>query len=205
MTTGQNPALMIDRVDEEAEHENEKDTFGFWVFLMSDAVLFAVLFGTYAVMMRGVGNGPSPSAAIDLTYAFPETLVLLTSTLTMGLASVALHFDDRRSLVTWLGVTLALGCTFLGLESAEFYGMAAKGHTPQVSGFLSGFFTLVGTHGMHVTAGVIWGLVMLIQGATSDLSSGMRSRLMRFSLYWHFLDLIWVGIFSIVYLRGVLE
>lgn len=205
MNANRHPALMIGHADEEAEHENEKNTFGFWVFLMSDAALFAVLFATYAVMMRGTGHGPGPSEAIDLTYAFPETLVLLTSTLTMGFASVALHFDDRRSLVAWLGGTLALGCTFLGLEAAEFYGMAAKGHTPQVSGFLSGFFTLVGTHGLHVTAGTVWGFVMLIQGATMDLSSPVRSRLMRFALYWHFLDLIWVGIFSVVYLRGVLE
>lgn len=205
MNAGRYPAFVIGNDDEEAEHEHEKNVSGFWVFLMSDAVLFAVLFATYAVMMRGTGNGPRPSETIHLTYAFPETIVLLTSTLTMGLASIALHLNDRRSLVAWLGGTLALGCTFLGLEAAEFYGMAAKGQRPQVSGFLSGFFTLVGTHGLHVTVGVIWGLVMLIQGATADLSGPVRSRLMRFSLYWHFLDLIWVGIFSVVYLRGVLE
>lgn len=195
---------LVDRVDDGAEHESEKNAFGFWVFLMSDAALFAVLFATYAVMMRGTGAGPGPAEAIGLKYAFPETLVLLTSTLTMGFAAMALHAGERRSLVAWLGATLALGAVFLALEAAEFHGMAAKGHTPQVSGFLSGFFALVGTHGLHVTAGMVWGLAMLVQGATSDLSAPVRSRLARFSLYWHFLDLIWVGIFSIVYLRGTL-
>ncbi|MDA8128201.1 MAG: cytochrome c oxidase subunit 3 [Betaproteobacteria bacterium] len=201
MTAVGSAAPSMDRVDDD---ENGKSAFGFWVFLMSDAALFAVLFATYAVMMRGTGSGPGPAEAIGLKYAFPETLVLLTSTLTMGFAAMALHADARRSLVVWLGATLVLGAVFLALEAAEFHGMAAKGDTPQVSGFLSGFFALVGAHGLHVTAGMVWGLAMLVQGATSDLSAPVRSRLGRFALYWHFLDLIWVGIFSIVYLRGTL-
>jgi cytochrome o ubiquinol oxidase subunit 3 len=203
MTARPHPGFALGHTDDQTESRNEQSTFGFWVFLMSDAVLFAVLFATYAVMLRGTGNGPGPAQAIALRYAFPETLILLTSTLTMGFASIALRQHDRRSLMLWLGVTLTLGLSFLGLEATEFYGMAVKGYTPQQSGFLSAFFTLVGTHGLHVMAGVLWGIVMLIQGATRTLSGSVRSRFIRFSLYWHFLDLIWVVIFSVVYLRGV--
>lgn len=187
-----------------AEREDEKYMLGFWVFLMSDAVVFAVLFATYAVTTRGIGHGPTPAEAIDLRYAFPETLVLLTSTLTMGLAALGLRHDDRASLIGWLAATLALGAAFIALEAAEFHGMVARGYTPQLSGFLSGFFTLVGTHGLHLLVGLVWGLVMLIQVATRPLTVEIRSRLLRFSLYWHFLDLLWVGIFSVVYLTGVL-
>lgn len=198
------PGLRVGHAGTVVERENEKCTFGFWVFLMSDAVLFAVLFATYAVTMRGIGHGPGPAEAINLRYAFPETLVLLTSTLTMGLATLGLRHDDRGSLIGWLAATLALGAVFVALEFAEFDGMVVKGHTPQLSGFLSGFFTLVGTHGLHLMIGLLWGLVMLVQLSTLDLTGPVRSRLVRFSLYWHFLDLIWVLIFSVVYLRGVL-
>ncbi|MBT9568172.1 MAG: cytochrome c oxidase subunit 3 [Thiobacillus sp.] len=190
--------------DTTTEHEDEKYTFGFWVFLMSDAVLFAVLFATYAVATRGIGHGPAPAEAIDLRYVFPETLLLLTSTLTLGLATLALRHDDRASLIGWLAATLVLGAAFIALEAAEFHDMATRGLTPQLSGFLSGFFTLVGTHGLHLLVGLLWGLVMLIQVVTRTFSGAVSLRLLRFSLYWHFLDLIWVGIFSVVYLKGVL-
>jgi cytochrome o ubiquinol oxidase subunit 3 len=182
----------------------EERAFGFWLYLMSDAVIFALLFATYASMSRNYAGGPTGKELFDLAHTFYETLLLLLSTLTCGFAMLAQAANHRFATLFWLMVTFVSGAGFVGLELSEFQGMIAQGAGPDRSGFLSAFFALVGTHGLHVSIGLLWLLVMGLQIAIKGLTGPVRSRLFRFSLFWHFLDLMWVGIFSIVYLPGVL-
>ena len=178
--------------------------FGFWVYLMSDAVIFALLFATYAVMSRNYAGGPGGKELFDLGYSFAETLLLLFSTLACGLAMLALAKNSVNRVVFWLVVTFLLGSGFVVMELNEFSGLIEQGAGPDRSGFLSAFFTLVGTHGLHVSIGLIWLFMMIPQIELYGLSAAVRSRLYRLSLFWHFLDLVWVAIFSVVYLLGVL-
>ena len=178
--------------------------FGFWIYLMTDLVLFASIFATFAVVGRNYAGGPTGKELFDLRYLFVETMLLLFSSATFGLAALAMH-DDRKGLVlTWLVVTFLLGFGFIAMEINEFYHMILDGNGPQRSAFLSAFFTLVGTHGAHVTIGLIWMAVMMGQVDTKGLTTPVRSRLIRLSMFWHFLDIVWVGVFSFVYLLGVL-
>jgi cytochrome o ubiquinol oxidase subunit 3 len=183
----------------------EERAFGFWLYLMSDAILFALLFSTYAVMVGGTAGGPSGATLFDLPNAFAETMLLLVSSVTFGCASVAMNAHRKEALLGWLLVTFILGLAFVGLELSEFHGLIAAGAAPERSGFLSAFFTLVGTHGLHVSFGLVWILVMAAQVALKGLSAPVRSRLMRLGLFWHFLDIVWVGIFSVVYLPAALR
>ena len=178
--------------------------FGFWIYLMSDAVIFALLFATYASMSRSFAGGPTGKELFDLSTVFYETLALLLSTLTCGFAMLSLSKNRKKWVLSWLAVTFLLGLTFILMEHNEFHNLIIQGMGPDRSGFLSAFFTLVGTHGVHVGVGLIWLLVMITQIMSKGLTSPVRSRLIRFSLFWHFLDLVWVGIFSMVYLIGVL-
>jgi cytochrome o ubiquinol oxidase subunit 3 len=180
------------------------EAFGFWVYLMSDAVIFTLLFATYLTMTGNTNEGPSSRELFDLRNAFHETLLLLFSTLTCGFSLLSADRGKKIRAMLWLVITFALGLNFVLLEYHEFYGMIHNGAGPDRSGFLSAFFTLVGTHGLHVSIGLLWLLVMLVQIGTKGLTVSVHSRLYRFSLFWHFLDLIWVGIFSVVYLLGVL-
>jgi cytochrome o ubiquinol oxidase subunit III len=182
----------------------EQKAFGFWLYLMSDAIIFSLLFATYLVLVKNTAGGPSGKELFSLPRAAGETLFLLLSSTTFGLASVELARGDRGRVLIWLLVTVALGAGFLSLEFGEFHGMVLKGAGPDRSGFLSGFFTLVGTHGLHVSIGLLWILVMLGQVVVKGLTKPVTSRLMRLGLFWHFLDIIWVAIFSIVYLPGLL-
>ena len=178
---------------------------GFWLFMMSDLILFGLVFATYVTMLMpaSFALGPRPKAIFELPGAALETAALLTSTFTFAMASLAIKYERaRREVVAWLLVTLALGLTFLSLEVSEFARMLEAGDRPQRSGFLSAFFGLVPLHGLHVLAGSVWLVLMLIEIARSGLSDAVRSRLARLALFWHFLDLIWVGIFSVVYLGG---
>ncbi|XSG83289.1 MAG: cytochrome o ubiquinol oxidase subunit III [Methyloligella sp. ZOD6] len=184
--------------------ETEEKAFGFWIYLMSDAILFALLFVTYLVMFGNTAGGPVPKDLFSLERAAAETFLLLLSSTTFGMASVAAARADRARVVMWLVVTAALGLGFLFLEFGEFSGMIAEGAGPQRSGFLSAFFTLVGTHGLHVSIGLLWLFAMLGQIFIKGLTVPVLSRLYRLSLFWHFLDIIWVAIFSIVYLPGLL-
>lgn len=183
----------------------EEKALGFWLYMMSDAIIFALLFATYAVMAGNIAEAPSPQSQFSLSHAFGETMLLLTSSLTFGLASLALAAGSRRFVQAFLAVTFLLGLGFVGMELVEFQGMIAAGAGPDQSGALSSFFVLVGTHGLHVSVGLLWILVMMAQVALKGLSVPVASRLARLGLFWHFLDIIWVGIFSVVYLPGVME
>jgi cytochrome o ubiquinol oxidase subunit 3 len=177
--------------------------YGFWIFLLSDIVMFAALFAAYAVLVHAAAGGPSGAQLFNQVSVAIETACLLASSYTCGLMSLAI--TSRRHAGTYLGaaVTFALGAAFLALELREFAGMIAIGATPQRSAFLSAFFTLVGCHGLHVTAGLIWLAVMMAQVAVKGFQANVQRRLLCFSLFWHALDIVWVGLFTVVYLMGV--
>ncbi len=194
------PAPSLESVDDVYEQR----AFGFWLYLMSDAIIFALLFATYAVMVTGTDGGPTGQTLFSLPRAFGETLLLLFSSVTFGFAALAMKAGKKAEVLSWLLVTFALGLAFVIMEILEFHGMVQVGAGPDRSGFLSAFFTLVGTHGLHVTFGLIWILIMASQVIIKGLTAPVASRLFRLGLFWHFLDIVWVGIFSIVYLPGAL-
>lgn len=190
------------------EHEQaleDKTTFGFWVYLMTDCVLFATLFATYAVLHNSTYGGPTGAELFKLPYALAETLLLLTSSFTCGLAMIALRQRNTRLVIAWLSGTFLLGGAFLAMELAEFSHLVAEGHSWTASAFMSAFFTLVGTHGAHITVGLLWILVMIPRIARQGISSHTARRLALFSLFWHFLDVVWIMIFTVVYLFGALH
>jgi cytochrome o ubiquinol oxidase subunit 3 len=178
-------------------------TYGFWIFLLSDIVMFAALFASYAVLVHSTAGGPTGAQLINQTTVAIETVCLLLSSYTCGLMSLAIN--SRNYFRTYVGalITLALGAIFLSLEIREFLGMIAIGAGPQRSAFLSAFFTLVGCHGLHVTLGLIWLIVMMVQVAVFGFAARVQHRLLCFSLFWHALDIVWVGVFTVVYLMGV--
>ena len=190
---------------EEVEHPDAVaiQTFGFWIYLMSDLILFATLFATFAVLGGNYAGGPTGKELFDLPYLLGETLFLLFSSVAYGLVMLAMHDGKKNCVLIGLAVVFLLGFGFVSMEINEFHGMIAAGHGPDRSAFLSSFFTLVGTHGIHVTFGLIWMAVVIWQVAVKGLTTPVQSRLMRLSMFWHFLDIIWIGIFSIVYLTGV--
>ena len=187
-----------------AGHVLDEREFGFWVYLMSDAVIFSLLFATYAVMNGRTAGGPSAHDLFDLRHAFIETMLLLCSSMTFGLASMSAHQKTVTAVLFWLVVTFVLGAGFVGMEIVEFHGMVSVGAGPQRSGFLSSFFTLVATHGLHVTMGLLWIAVLGGEVLAKGLTAPVASRLYRLGLFWHFLDIVWIGIFSVVYLPGVI-
>ena len=192
--------------NEEVEHHDtvEMQTLGFWIYLMSDLILFATLFATFAVLGRAYAGGPTGKELFELPYVLVETFLLLFSSVTYGLVMLAVYNGMKKWVLIGLAVTFLLGLGFVCMEIYEFQGLIAAGHGPDVSAFLSSYFTLVGTHGTHVTFGLIWMAVMLGQVVAKGLTTPVQSRLMRLSMFWHFLDIVWIGIFSIVYLMGVL-
>jgi cytochrome o ubiquinol oxidase subunit 3 len=182
----------------------EEKAFGFWLYLMSDAIIFALLFATYVVMAPNHAGGPTGKDVFDLGRTFTETMLLLFSSITFGFATVAVRLGRQPRVLGWLAVTFLLGAGFVALEISDFTSMYQQGAGPQRSGFLSAFFTLVGTHGLHVSMGLTWIVIMSIQLLVKGLTGPVVSRLFRLGLFWHFLDIVWIGIFSIVYLPGVL-
>jgi cytochrome o ubiquinol oxidase subunit III len=178
--------------------------YGFWIFLLSDIVMFSALFASYAVLANATAGGPTGAQLFNLKSAAMETVFLLLSSYTCGLMSLAIN--TRRLLGTALGAagTFVLGAAFLALEFSEFHNMIAIGATPQRSAFLSAFFTLVGCHGLHVTIGLIWLVLMMIQLRMWGFRPVVERRMLCFALFWHALDIIWVMIFTVVYLMGVL-
>jgi cytochrome o ubiquinol oxidase subunit 3 len=205
-------------IDDETRHEAQPSAseagpatkrivvgYGFWIFLLSDIVMFSAFFAGYAVLAHATAGGPTGAQLFNLRSVAIETGCLLASSYTCGLMSLAI--DSRRYAVTYLMalITFVLGACFLALELREFAGMIAIGAGPQRSAFLSAFFTLVGCHGLHVTVGLVWLIVMMAQVAVKRLSETVERRLLCFSLFWHALDIVWVWLFTVVYLMGVLS
>jgi cytochrome o ubiquinol oxidase subunit 3 len=190
----------------ESEHHDvvANQAFGFWLYLMSDLILFATIFATFAVLGRNYAGGPTGRDLFDLPYVFVETMCLLFSSATYGLVVLALRNERIRPVLGWLIVTFLLGLAFVSMEIHEFRQMILEGNGPDRSAFLSSFFALVGTHGTHVSFGLIWMAVMMGQVVVKGLTRPVQSRLLRLSMFWHFLDIVWVGVFTIVYLMGVL-
>jgi cytochrome o ubiquinol oxidase subunit III len=174
--------------------------FGFWLFLLSDIIMFAALFATYSVLSGSTAGGPSAAELFDKRHVFMETVCLLASSVTCGFGLLALNRTDARALYFWMGITFLLGVCFVTMEGREFASMVAAGAGPSRSAFLSGFFTLVGTHGLHVSLGLVWLVVMLLQVVTLGFRPMVSRRFFCFALFWHALDIVWVGVFTIVYL-----
>ena len=193
-------------------HKNSITTFGFWTYLMTDLVLFASLFATYAVLHANTFGGSSGKDIFDANFVLLETLILLTSSFTMGLSvlaarSAALHGTEKKAKARVLGgmfVTALLGLAFVALEFSEFVKLAASGAGPQTSAFLSAYFTLVGTHGLHIVVGLIWMIVLVFAIMKRGLTESNQRKLVLLGTFWHFLDLVWIFIFTIVYLLGII-
>ena len=177
--------------------------FGFWVYLMTDCILFGVLFATYAVLHDNTFGGPSGREIFSLPFVLIETLILLTSSFTCGLGMLAAHANDKKKVIIAFGITFLLGVAFLAMELTEFTQLVQEGNSWQRSGFLSAFFTLVSTHGLHITMGLIWMIVLIAPIFRHGITFVTLRRLGCLSLFWHFLDVVWIFIFTIVYLMGV--
>lgn len=182
----------------------DKVLFGIWIYILSDCVLFAALFATYAVQHTQIFGGPTPSQIFDLRNVLIETLFLLTSSFTCGLAVLAAQQNKKGLTMAALAATVLLGASFVGMELREFSTLLTNGHGWQQSAFLSSFFTLIGTHGLHVTLGLLWMLVLMAHIYMKGITPGNTRKLLAFSIFWHFLDIIWIFIFTFVYLFGVL-
>jgi cytochrome o ubiquinol oxidase subunit 3 len=185
-------------------HPPSSTLLGFWMYLMSDCLLFAVLFGTYAVLGRSYAAGPSGADLFDLRLVAVNTGLLLLSSITYGFAMIAMLAGKKKQLLAWLAVTGLLGLGFLSIELFEFHHLVHEGAGPQRSAFLSSFFTLVGTHGLHVTFGCVWLVTLMVQVAKLGLTRENKRRLVCLSMFWHFLDVVWIGVFTFVYLMGAL-
>ncbi len=182
-----------------------KTSIGFWLYLMTDCLLFASLFATFAVLRTATADGPSGQEIFSLPLALTETIILLTSSFTCGLALIALKKRNIRHLVIALAATYILGVAFLAIELNEFATLASEGHSWQQSAFLSAFFTLVGTHGLHILIGLIWLVVLVCVLARRGLNPKLTRQFTLFGLFWHFLDLVWIFIFTVVYLIGAIK
>lgn len=184
------------------EKDSQKTIFGFWIYIMTDCVLFATLFATYAVLHKNTFGGPSGQQIFNMPYILAETMALLFSSFCCGLGLLSARNGHKNKAIFWLCMTFILGATFLSLEISDFHHLVAIGDSWRVSGFLTSFFTLVGTHGLHITVGLIWLSTLLIRIYQMGLSKDNIRKLTIFTIFWHFLDLIWIFIFTIVYLFG---
>lgn len=191
-------------METEVLNKEERTTFGFWIYLMTDLIMFAVLFGSFAVLRNNTFGGEGASSLFNLNYVLAETLILLTSSFSCGLGVLAANARRRYQTLGWFGLTLLLGLLFLGLELNEFTKLFMEGNGFQRSGFLSSYFTLVGTHGLHITFGLVWMVIMMEAVLYKGLTKGNIRKLTLLSLFWHFLDIVWIFIFTIVYLMGAL-
>jgi cytochrome o ubiquinol oxidase subunit 3 len=196
-------ALMVTTT--KTSHEdasNERVMFGFWVYLMTDLLMFAVLFAVYAVLHDNTIGGPAGRNLFSLPLALMETLILLTSSFTCGIGMIAARLGKIRQVYTWFAITFILGLSFLGLELKEFTEFIHKGHTISSNAFFSSFFALVGTHGLHIFSGLLWMAITLIFVKKRGLNAHIVRKLTLLSLFWHFLDIVWIFIFTTVYLRA---
>ena len=192
-------------VDEHPHPEGHSTSLGFWIYLMSDCLIFAALFAVYGVLGGSYAAGPGPRELFDLKLVALNTAMLLFSSITYGFAMLTMEKDRVAITLVWLAITGLFGLAFLGIELYEFHHLIHEGATPQRSAFLSAFFTLVGTHGLHVTFGLIWLTTLMVQVARRGLVTANKRRLMCLSMFWHFLDVIWIGVFTFVYLMGMLR
>lgn len=192
-------------LDEHAHPEGHSTMLGFWIYLMSDCLIFAILFAAYAVLGGNYAAGPGPKDLFELPLVAVNTAMLLFSSITYGFAMLAMQRNHKGGTLGWLVITLVFGLAFLSIELYEFHHLIEEGAGPQRSAFLSAFFTLVGTHGLHVTFGSIWLVTLMVQVARKGLITANKRRLMCLSMFWHFLDLIWIGVFTFVYLMGMLR
>lgn len=185
----------------EKKQSDEKIMFGFWIYLMTDLLMFAVLFASFSVLRNKTFGGPPQSALIDLTFVLAETLILLTSSFAVGIALVEARKKNVKNVIACLVLTFILGAAFLGMEIYEFSTLIREGHSWTASASMSSFFALVGTHGIHILAGLVWLIVIIAVILRRGLDKSMR-KLTLFALFWHFLDIVWIFIFTIVYLLG---
>ncbi|HUD27993.1 MAG TPA: cytochrome o ubiquinol oxidase subunit III [Novosphingobium sp.] len=191
-------------LDEHDHPEGGSTMLGFWIYLMSDCLIFAMLFAAYGVLGGSFAAGPGPKDLFELPLVALNTAMLLFSSITYGFAMLAMEKGSKGGTQLWLLVTAVFGAAFLSIELYEFYHLIHEGATPMRSGFLTAFFSLVGTHGLHVTFGLVWLFTLVAQIGTKGLIPANKRRLMCLSLFWHFLDVIWIGVFTFVYLMGML-
>ena len=191
-------------IDEHDHPEGASTMLGFWIYLMSDCLIFACLFAVYGVLGRSYAAGPSGMELFELPLVALNTAMLLLSSITYGFAILEMQKKNARATILWLGITGLFGLAFLGIEMYEFAHLIHEGAGPQRSAFLSAFFGLVGTHGLHVTFGIIWLVTLMVQLSKHGLIAANKRRVMCLSMFWHFLDVIWIGVFTFVYLMGVL-
>ena len=190
--------------DDHHHDSGQMTVFGFWLYLMTDCILFASLFATYAVLSGSFAGGPSGHDIFELKFVAVETLFLLLSSITFGFAMLKMFDGKKAGVLGWLAVTFLFGAGFIAMEIYEFHHLIGEGFGPNRSGFLSGFFALVGTHGLHVTAGLIWMAIMMYQINKHGITPTAKTRMSCLSLFWHFLDVVWICVFTVVYLLGVL-
>jgi cytochrome o ubiquinol oxidase subunit 3 len=189
----------------EHHHDTESTVvFGFWIYIMSDCILFATLFAAFAVLHTHTFGGPGPKELFSMPVVLAETFILLTSSFTYGLALLAAFRKNQAQVIGFLIVTFILGLSFVTIEITEFTHLVLEGHGWKSSAFLSSFFTLVGTHGLHVSLGLIWMLGVIIQVKRHGLTHMTQRKLTALSLFWHFLDIVWIFVFTIVYLMGMI-
>lgn len=193
----------------DAHHDEHHDTgrntvFGFWIYLMTDCILFASFFATYAVLFMNTAGGVSGSEIFDLKLVAGGTAALLLSSITFGFAMISAHKQNKAGTLLWLAITFLFGAVFIGLEVYEFNHLIHAGHGPSASAFLTAFFSLVGLHGLHVTAGLLWIIVMFLEVSKRGLQDRTVTRLSCLSLFWHFLDVVWICVFTVVYLMGAM-
>ena len=200
-TPGGEPVFMMTDKD---HHPENGTSLGFWIYLMSDCLIFASLFATYAVLGKSYAAGPAPKDLFDLELVAVNTAMLLFSSITYGFAMLEAYKKNVGRTIVWLGVTGLFGAAFIGIELYEFSHLIHEGAGPQRSAFLSAFFALVGTHGLHVTVGLIWLVTLMVQVGKHGVGPANMRRLSCLSMFWHFLDVIWIGVFSFVYLMGVI-
>lgn len=186
------------------EHHENNTVFGFWLYLMTDCLLFASFFATYAVLFMNTAGGVSGKDIFELNFVAVETAALLLSSITFGFAMICAHRQNKSGALAWLAVTWALGACFIGMEVYEFHHLIEHGNGPQQSAFLTAFFSLVGLHGLHVTAGLLWMTIMFIEVTRRGLGEQTVIRLSCLSLFWHFLDIVWICVFTVVYLMGAM-
>ncbi|KOF53287.1 MULTISPECIES: cytochrome o ubiquinol oxidase subunit III [unclassified Achromobacter] len=191
--------------DDHAHHDDgSKTVFGFWIYLMSDLLIFSVLFATFAVLFNATAGGPTGKELFDLKFVLVETLLLLFSSFTFGLANLNVHAGNKSRAMGWLAITFLFGAGFIAMELYEFHHLIQEGAGPGRSAYLSAFFTLIGTHGLHVTFGLIWIVIMLDMMRRYGLDAINKRRLACLSLFWHFLDIVWICVFTFVYLMGAI-